>query len=413
MIFSKYKLSELGNVYSGGTPSTKESSFWDGDIPWITPKDLSNYNGKYISNGERMITELGMNKSSATLIPKGSVLMSSRAPIGYVAICCKDVTTNQGFKSISCDETKCLNEYMYYWIKNNINYITSKSNGSTFKEISGTAFKELEVNVPSINDQAKVLKVLSNIDKKIELNNEINNNLEYLLKKIYKKWFKDYKFSNNKIKFKESELGVIPEKWDVVDLRDVFKFQEGPGIRNWQYVEKNGTKFINIRCIKINDLDISTANMISNEEANGKYSHFMLKEWDLVVSTSGTLGRSQIIREEHLPLCLNTSVIRFFPLNGMNEYSYMYSFLISSEFLNLLDVMATGSAQRNFGPMHLNKIKLIYPDRKTLIRFNKIVFPIIKKIQLNKSENNRLIKLRDTLLPKLMNGQIDLDNIDI
>ena len=179
MEFTKYKLNELGTVYSGGTPSTKKDEYWDGNIPWITPKDLSGYKRKYISCGERSITELGLQKSSAILIPKRSVLMSSRAPIGYVVINENEVTTNQGFKSINCNEDKCLNEYMYYWIKNNVDYITSKSNGSTFKEISVTSFKELIIKVPSLVNQTKIVDILDKIDKKIELNNEINNNLCY------------------------------------------------------------------------------------------------------------------------------------------------------------------------------------------------------------------------------------------
>lgn len=234
-----------------------------------------------------------------------------------------------------------------------------------------------------------------------------------LTKSNYIQWFKKYKVPNKTLNLKNSEIGQIPDKWEIKWLKDVFFFQEGPGIRNWQYVEEDGTKFINIRCIKDDDLDLSTANMISNEEANGKYAHFMLKPWDVVVSTSGTLGRSQIIREEHLPLCLNTSVIRFEPLNGMDEYAFMYNYLISNEFLNLLDTLATGSAQRNFGPVHLRQIKLLVPDKDTLKEFNNINFPIIKKIEQNKSENIYLQNLRDTLLPKLMNGEIDLDKVEI
>ena len=229
----------------------------------------------------------------------------------------------------------------------------------------------------------------------------------------YKEWFKNFKVPNKTFEFKDSEIGKIPKEWQIVNLKDVFFFQEGPGIRNWQYVEDEGTKFINIRCIKENDLELDTANMISNEEANDKYKHFMLDEWDVVVSTSGTLGRNQIIRKEHLPLCLNTSVIRFKPINDFNEFSFMYNYLISDEFLNLLDMLATGSAQRNFGPTHLNKIKLLYPDKETINNFGDFAFPIIERIQNNKTENNRLAKLRDTLLPKLMNGEIDLDKIEI
>ena len=185
------------------------------------------------------------------------------------------------------------------------------------------------------------------------------------------------------------------------------------GIRNWQYVGVNGTKFIKIRCIKDDDLYLDTANMISNEEANGKYKHFMLQEWDVVVSTSGTLGKNQIIRKEHLPLCLNTSVIRFKPLNGMDDFSYMYNYLISKEFIDLLNAMACGSVQKNFGPTHLKQIKLKYPSREVLKAFSELVFPMIERIQKSKEENRTLEQLRDTLLPKLMNGEIDLDKIEI
>lgn len=240
-------------------------------------------------------------------------------------------------------------------------------------------------------------------------------------KLLYKQWFIDYNFPNKEGKpYKEyagkmieSELGYIPKNWSVEKLSDKFNFQEGPGIRNWQYVSSNGTKFINIRCIKDDDLYLDTANMISEEEANGKYSHFMLKEWDVVVSTSGTLGKSQIIRNDHLPLCLNTSVIRFKPLNDFVDFSFMYNYLISSFFLNKLDEMSSGSVQKNFGPTHLKQMKLIYPNHEIMEEFHNIVFPIIEKIQENKKTILNLKKLRDTLLPKLMNGEIDLENIKI
>lgn len=302
-------------------------------------------------------------------------------------------------------------EYLYYYLlKLDLGeYIT----GSTQPKLNQENMNKIKIKLPELKIQRKISKILSNIDGKIKLNNEINNNLFELMKRTYIEWFKNYNIPDMTFELKDSELGKIPCDWNVKHLKDVFFFQEGPGIRNWQYVEKDGTKFINIRCIKDNDLELDTANMISNEEADGKYKHFMLNEWDVVVSTSGTLGRNQIIRKEHLPLCLNTSVIRFKPINGFDEYAFMYNYLISDEFLNLLDVMATGSAQRNFGPMHLNKIDLVYPDKDIIKKFNDLIFPVIKNIQNNKAENMKLSQLRDTLLPKLMNGEIDLDNIEI
>lgn len=293
------------------------------------------------------------------------------------------------------------------------NFIKSNIVGSLIPHFKKEQFKTIMIPILPMKDQIKIGNLYYNICFKEELNNKINSNLFELMKRTYIEWFKNYNIPDLTFKLKDSELGKIPDDWNVKHLKDVFLFQEGPGIRNWQYVENDGTKFINIRCIKDNDLELDNANMISNEEAQGKYKHFMLNEWDVVVSTSGTLGRNQIIRKEHLPLCLNTSVIRFKPINGFNEYAFMYNYLISDEFLNLLDVMATGSAQRNFGPMHLNKIDLVYPNKDIIIRFNNLMFPIIENIQNNKAENMKLAQLRDTLLPKLMNGEIDLDNIEI
>ena len=306
-------------------------------------------------------------------------------------------------------------KYLYYQLTSPFirSQIFSLKTGSAQPQIPITVLKKLKLIIPDKRIQDKIVRVMDSIINKLTLNNEINNNLFELMKRTYIEWFKNYNIPDMTFELKDSELGKIPCDWNVKHLKDVFFFQEGPGIRNWQYVEKDGTKFINIRCIKDNDLELDTANMISNEEADGKYKHFMLNEWDVVVSTSGTLGRNQIIRKEHLPLCLNTSVIRFKPINGFDEYAFMYNYLISDEFLNLLDVMATGSAQRNFGPMHLNKIDLVYPDKDIIKKFNDLMFPVIKNIQNNKSENMKLSKLRDTLLPKLMNGEIDLDNIEI
>lgn len=342
---------------------------------------------------------------------KNEILMSVRAPVGDMNFANQQICIGRGLCSINAKNGR--NKYLYYMLLNSMNDLKQKSTGTVFDSINRNDLENLEIDFHSEENQEKIENILGNIDSKIELNNDINNNLFELMKRTYIEWFKNYNIPNVTFELKDSELGKIPCGWNIKHLKDVFFFQEGPGIRNWQYVEKDGIKFINIRCIKDNDLELDTANMISNEEAEGKYKHFMLNEWDVVVSTSGTLGRNQIIRKEHLPLCLNTSVIRFKPINGFDEYAFMYNYLISDEFLNLLDVMATGSAQRNFGPMHLNKIDLVYPDKDIIKKYNDLMFPVIKNIQNNKAENMKLSQLRDTLLPKLMNGEIDLDNIEV
>ena len=155
----KYKISDLGNIISGGTPSTSISNYWDGNIPWITPKDLSTNKSKYISNGERYITLDGLNHSSAKILPKNAVLLSSRAPIGYLAIAKNELCTNQGFKSIICND-KVLSEYLYYLLQTKVKDLISISAGSTFLELSKSAFENYEVYIHEMPIQKHIVDTI-------------------------------------------------------------------------------------------------------------------------------------------------------------------------------------------------------------------------------------------------------------
>ena len=170
-------LSEIGTIVGGATPSTKDSANYEnGTIAWITPKDLSTHSGRYISNVERNITEKGLKSCSAQMMPKNSVLFTSRAPIGYIAIAQNEVCTNQGFKSVvPNDGTDFM--FLYYLLKNNKDNIENLGSGTTFKEVSGSTMQKVPVKVPSLTIQKKIAEILSSLDDKIELNNKINDNL--------------------------------------------------------------------------------------------------------------------------------------------------------------------------------------------------------------------------------------------
>ena len=177
-IWKNCKISDLGDVVGGATPSTKNpSNYENGTIPWITPKDLSGFSGRFIKCGERNITEEGLNSCSTQLLPKHSILFSSRAPIGYVAIANNPVCTNQGFKSVVPNEHT---DYMflYYLLLYNKDKIEHMGSGTTFKEISGSTMKNIDVFVPEEKEEQKrIAHILSSIDEKIENNNKINDNL--------------------------------------------------------------------------------------------------------------------------------------------------------------------------------------------------------------------------------------------
>ena len=164
-------ISDLGKVVSGGTPSTKENSYWGGNISWISPSDLTGYRNKHIDKGAKSITLDGLKNSSATIMPAGSIHFSSRAPIGYTVISATDMTTNQGFKSLAPAQG-IFNEYIYYYFKSAKQLAESKATGTTFKEISGTAFSKLPVPLPPTSEQhrivTKIEELFSELDKGIE-----------------------------------------------------------------------------------------------------------------------------------------------------------------------------------------------------------------------------------------------------
>ena len=172
------KISDIGTVVGGATPSTKKpDNYENGTIAWITPKDLSTFSGRYIQHGERNITESGLRSCSTQLLPKNTVLFSSMAPIGYVAIAANDVCTNQGFKSVIPNEnTNPL--FLYYLLKYNKDKIEGMGSGTTFKEVSGNTMKNIVVSVPTDKKvQERISSMLGSIDDKIEENERINNNL--------------------------------------------------------------------------------------------------------------------------------------------------------------------------------------------------------------------------------------------
>lgn len=164
-------IAELGKVVSGGTPSTKEKAYWGGNISWISPSDLTGYSNKYIGKGAKSITEDGLKHSSAKGMPAGSIHFSSRAPIGYAVISSGNMTTNQGFKSL-VPANGIFNEFIYYYFKSAKQLAESKATGTTFKEISGTAFNKLPVPLPPTSEQhrivAKIEELFSELDKGIE-----------------------------------------------------------------------------------------------------------------------------------------------------------------------------------------------------------------------------------------------------
>lgn len=160
----KVRLGDIASIVSGGTPKSAVSDYWGGNIQWVTPADLSNLAGAYISTTPRTLTESGLRNSSAVILPPGSVLLSSRAPIGHVAITSAPMATNQGFKSLVPLRDRAEPKYLYYWLRANKALLQSLGNGATFKELSKAAVERVEVPLPPLEEQRRIAALLDHAD---------------------------------------------------------------------------------------------------------------------------------------------------------------------------------------------------------------------------------------------------------
>lgn len=379
------KISDIGTVVGGATPSTKKAENYEGgNISWITPKDLSTFSGRYIKRGERNITETGLKSCSTQLLPKNTVLFSSRAPIGYVAIAANEVCTNQGFKSVIPNEnTDAL--FLYYLLKYNKDKIESMGSGTTFKEVSGNTMKNIVVSVPTDKKaQENIASVLGSIDDKIEENERINNNLEQQAQAIYQQMFVD----NPSPEWKEGTLS---------DIADITMGQSPSGSSYNE--ESNGTIFFQGRAEF--GFRFPTVRLFTTEPKRMACAN------DTLMSVRAPVGDLNVA---HTDCCIGRGLAAIH--SKTNHQSFvLYTMFSLKKQLDVFNGEGTvfGSINRN----SLNEMPILIPSDEKLDEFEGIVAPMDTAIRNNYDEICRLEQIRDSLLPKLMSGELDVSDIDL
>ena len=388
-------IGDLGRVVGGATPSTKKAENYDGGtIAWITPKDLAGFSGRFISRGERNITEQGLKSCSTQLMPAHTVLFSSRAPIGYIAIAEQEVCTNQGFKSVVPDE-KTDYMFLYYLLKYNKEKIENLGSGTTFKEVSGSTMRGIEVRVPeTIEEQQRIASVLSALDDKIEKNTEVNENLEQQAQALFKSWFLDYEPWN----------GIAPDSWINGKLGDFADIKRGGSPRPIQeYLSESG-----LRWLKISDVtSLQTPFVIDIKDhiiEEGLKKTVFLKAGSLVLSNSATPGVPKIL---DVNSCIHDGWLYFPESKFSKEYLYLFFKYIRQQLVNL----SNGSVFNNLKTDILKGYPTVLPDEETLTRFNEVVQPMFLQMQNLTRESHRLADARDAILPQLMSGELDVSDL--
>ena len=378
-------LNDIGEIVGGSTPLTAKKEYYGGEIPWITPKDLSSHQNRYIAKGERNITKAGLNSCSATLVPKNTILFTSRAPIGYVAISSTELCTNQGFKSIIPKE-EVDNLFVYYLLVYNRNKIISMGSGTTFKEVSGKVMKSIEVKIPqTFRHQKKIASILGRIDDKIELNNKINDNLQQQAATLFANFYEQA----------ETEVGFT----ELVQIL-------GGG------TPKTGEKsYWNGKLLFFTPKDIGFPYTLSTEktitEEGLAHCNSRLYPVNTVfVTARGTVGK---IGMPGVPMAMNQSCYALIGKNTNQILVYFYTLKV----VDRLKYKASGAVfdaitTRDFETESIFKLSDAHAEA-----FLNIARPIYRAILGNTFENQQLTALRDFLLPKLISGELDVSELGI
>jgi len=384
------KLGDIAEVIGGGTPKTSIAEYWNGNIPWLTPRDLTGYTKVYISHGERLITNDGLKSSSAKIMPKGTVLLTSRAPIGYVAIAENEVCTNQGFKSLVPNIEFLNSEFLYYWLKANIDYLQQLGTGTTFAEISGSVVKDIDIFLPPLEEQKAIAEVLSSLDDKIDLLHHQNKTLEDLAQTLFRQWF----------------IEDVKEEWEEILITDLFEVRDGTHDSPKQ--KEFGKKLLTSKHILKNKLDFESSYFISEEDFEKINQRSIVEQGDILFSMIGTIGLTYLEQSTDIDYAIKN--IGLFKTSQNKKFMYfVYLWLNSSFGVEFIHENRSGSTQEYISLGNLRNIIFNLPNYEILDLFNKKIEPIFEKIMQNTKQIQTLEDLRDTLLPKLLSGEVRVE----
>ena len=396
----KKHVSDLGKVITGKTPRTSILENYGGKIPFLTPSD--NLSEKFSPTTSKTLTKIGLNEVKNCLLPSKSICVSCiGSDLGKVVLTKKPTVTNQQFNSIVPNEENDA-DFIYYLmtvVGKHLNYLSKTSTAVPI--INKSTFANYEIEIPNIKEQKRIGKILSSLDDKIELNRRINDNLEQQAQALFKSWFVDFE-PFKKGKFIDSELGMIPEGWQVEELGNITN----------SITEKVG-KRTDVKVLS----PVNTGDLLLSEEYFTKqvYSktlakYIMVAPNDFAYNPAriniGSIGMNTF----DFSGCVSPVYVVF---RCEKEYHHFFNiFKATKNFKEEVNTRAIGGVRQTLSYKDFSLIKIVYPPKEAVEQFNKIYSHIMTLIKKNVLENKRLHQTRDTLLPKLMSGELKINDIN-
>jgi len=397
------KLSQCGEISSGGTPSTDNQDYWNGEINWYTPTEVTKLDGNsYIGDSERRITKKGLDSCTARLLPINSIIVCTRATIGVAAILRQPGCTNQGFKNIIANEDKTYYKYLYYFIINQKERLVSLSCGSTFLELSAKDFRNFTVPLPPLPEQKKIAEILSTWDQAIEKLNTLIEKKKELKKGLMqqlltgKKRFKEFIVSKE---YKKTKIGWIPEDWDNIKLENISTIKRGAGSQYLNYVNdsKNG-----IRLIRINDFLEDDPKYV---EDTRHLRRFRITSGDILIAGTGaTAGITFLVPDNFKNYAFSYNAPRIRVNNQVNNL-FVYYVLNSSLIIKQQYCLFTGNAQHFLDIKAIGGFLIPLPSKKEQSRMIELFWNIDMEIKYMEDKSIRLAQQKKGLMQQLLTGK--------
>ena len=420
MELKKYKLADIGKVITGKTPSTSiaENYAW-GTIPFYTPEDVAKGLGM-MGRNSRFISETGFEEIESNTISGESVLVgcigSDMGNVAYSNITC---ATNQQINAITQFKNGIEPLYVYYLLSTMKSYFQKIAGSTTTPILPKSVFEEIEIHLPGMKKQKDVVSILYALDRKIELNKQINDNLEAMAKQLYDYWFVQfdfpneegmpYKSSGGEMVWNEKLKREIPKGWEVKHLGDIIETNRGISY-NTSSISGGGVPMINLASFNVNgtykDAGIKTYNGLYTKEK-------VLKPFDLVLcntqQTAIDFSKDIIGKAFLVPDVFEGDIVSSHHINTIKTEDYYKAYIAylsnTSHFHKYASGCCSGTNILGLDFNSFSQYKMEIPPVYLLEEFQKIIIDIVKRESVIIKENKTLTKLRDELLPLLMNGQ--------
>jgi type I restriction enzyme, S subunit len=405
------ELSTVADLESGHTPSRRHPEYWDGGIPWIGIPDATQNHGRTLTSTLQTVSEAGLQNSSARLLPENTVCLSRTASVGYVVKMGRPMATSQDFVNWVCGP-KLVPDYLKYILLGEGDHLLRFASGTTHQTIYYPEAKAFHALLPPLNEQHGITAVLGALDDKIELNRKMNKTLEQMAQAIFKSWFIDF---DGHTEFQDSLLGSIPKGWRVgnvdeataliIDHRGKTPKKLGG---DWS---ASGWKALSAKNIKAGELVRHDAMNFLSDALYRRWMTIQLEPGDILLTSEAPLGELYWLTDD-AKYCLSQRLFALRADESFCKCAYLYYWLCCPLAQDDMRGRATGTTVVGIRQSELRKVRVLVPPIERQESFTAIATPLARRKRASTLESQTLAELRDTLLPKLISGELRIKDAE-